>query len=147
MRKLVFLFLVVAAFTTSCKDDDCRCVPPPLGSSLTGNWELVRINSGFGNKTMIPSELGYTERLNFSANGHIFSRYRDEQIVENTPFVVSMRGNSTIITFKEDTTYTTYDMFLENDRTMISLYARTRVGTVVADGSTYYYQKIGKVIN
>lgn len=140
MKKPLVLLCIVAFAVNAC-NSDCSCVPPPEGSQIHGEWEFVRVNYPMTNSTATALELGYTERLTIAADRKIFVRYRDEKVVESTDFELSTQENSTTIIFKKESTYTYYKVFLEGERTMLSLYERSPVGSILFDGGTYYYQK------
>lgn len=124
---------------SSCEEVDC-CVYP-AAAEINGNWEFVRVNNGFANTTQTAAEIGYTERLEIDGTNSRIRRYRDGKEVENTPFTISERGNSKIITFENTKEYSNYTVFTEGEKTMLSLYERSPVGAILADGGVYYYEK------
>lgn len=141
MKRSFFALLVVFFVATSCEKEICGCVQPPEGSSLHGNWEFVRVNYPMDNQPITAKDLGYSEQLKIAADSKTFLRYRDGQIVENTDFKLSTQEELKTIIFKKDNTYSTYSLFMENDKLILSLYERSPVGAVLMDGGTYYYQK------
>lgn len=124
---------------SSCEEVDC-CVYP-AAAEINGNWEFIRVNYGFTNTTQTAAEVGYTERLEIDGTNSRVRRYRDGKEVENTPFTISEQGNSKIITFENTKEYSNYTVFTEGEKTMLSLYERSPVGAILADGGVYYYEK------
>lgn len=124
---------------SSCEEVDC-CVYP-AAAEINGNWEFIRVNYGFTNTTQTAAEVGYTERLEIDGTNSRVRRYRDGKEVENTPFTISEQGNSKIITFENTKEYSNYTIFTEGEKTMLSLYERSPVGAILADGGVYYYEK------
>ena len=140
--KTSFALLLIIVFTAiSCEKQLCGCSPVPFGSELHGNWEFVRVNYGFSNTSRTASELGYTERLEIDTTNERLRRYRNDKEVETTLFLISEEGTSKVITFEEEKTYSYYTIFEEDDKVMLSLYERSPVGAVLADGGVYYYEK------
>lgn len=140
--KTSLLILIIVVFTAlSCEKRVCGCSPIPPGSELNGNWEFVRVNFGFTNTSRTAAELGYTERLEIDTPNERVRRYRNGKEVENTKFSLSEQGESKVITFEDEHTYSYYTVFVENDKTMLSLYERSPVGAILADGGVYYYEK------
>ncbi|MDP5141100.1 MAG: hypothetical protein NWP83_11620 [Spirosomaceae bacterium] len=124
---------------SSCEEVDC-CVYP-AAAEINGTWEFIRVNYGFTNTTQTAAEVGYTERLEIDGTNSRVRRYRDGKEVENTPFTISEQGNSKIITFENTKEYSNYTIFTEGEKTMLSLYERSPVGAILADGGVYYYEK------
>jgi hypothetical protein len=110
-------------------------------AELSGDWEFVRVSYGFTNTSQTATELGYTERLEIDGPNKRFRRYQDEKEVEDTPFSLSERGTSKVITFEKEKTYSYYTVFIEDGKTMLSLYERAPVGVILADGGMYYYEE------
>lgn len=139
--KLVSSLLIVSLWLVSfsCEEKDC-CVMP-AGSELHGNWEFKRVHFGFTNTTKTAAELDYTERLEIDGTNSRLRRYRDGKEAENTLFTISEQGTSKIITFEDEMTYSYYTILAEDDKTVLSLYERSPVGSVLADGGEYYYEK------
>lgn len=139
--ELVCLLFAVTSFfaISSCEKTEC-CVMPTV-AELSGNWEFVRVSYGFTNTSQTATELGYTERLEIDGTNERFRRYRNKKEVENTPFSLSEQGTSKIITFEKEKTYSYYTVFIEEGKTMLSLYQRAPVGAILADGGRYYYEK------
>jgi hypothetical protein len=139
--KLICLLFVSTSFfaISSCEKTEC-CVIPAV-AELHGNWKFVRVNYGFTNTSQTATELGYTERLEIDGTNERVRRYRDGKEVENTKFSVSELGMSKVITFEKDQTYSNYTVFVEDGKTMLSLYERSPVGAVIADGGMYYYEQ------
>jgi hypothetical protein len=138
--KLICLLFVATSFfaISSCKETEC-CVMPAV-AEIHGNWEFVRVNYGFTNTSQTAIELGYTERLEIDGTNSRLRRYRDGKEVENTLFAISEQGTSKVITFENAKEYSNYTVFLEDGKTMLSLYERSPVGVAIADGGMYYYE-------
>ena len=143
VKSLIFrcvFFITSVSALASCEQKEC-CVLPPVGSELHGNWEFVRVNYGFSNTTQTAAEIGYTESLEIDMTNSRLRRLRDEVQVENTTFSLSDQGTSQVITFEDEQTYSYYTVFEENGKTMLSLYERSPIGAILADGGVYYYEK------
>lgn len=139
----LFFVLVITAFSFtnfSCEQEEECCVNPAV-AEIHGNWEFVRAHFGFTNRTQTPKEIGYTERLEINGSGNKIRRYRNDRLVENTNFSLSKQGTLKIITFEEEQAYSYYTVFDEDGKVMLSLYERSPVGAVLADGGIYYYVK------
>lgn len=140
--KVSLVFLLIIVFSAiSCEKRLCSCSPIPTGSELHGNWEFVRVHYGFTNTTQTAAEVGYTERLEIDRTNSQLRRFRNGNQVENTKFTLSEQGTSAVITFEDEQTYSYYIVFQEGEKTMLSLYERSPVGAVLADGGLYYYEK------
>lgn len=140
--KLSFALLLISIFITlSCEKRLCSCSPIPPVSELHGNWDFARVNYGFSNTSQTFEEVGYTERLEIDGSNERIRRYRNGEEVENTRFSLSEQGTSKVITFENEQTYSYYTLFEEKGKVMLSLYERSPVGAVLADGGVYYYVK------
>lgn len=139
--KLTHTFIAITALIVnlSCEEKDC-CVMPAV-AELHGNWEFTRVNYGFTNTSQTAAELGYTERLEIDGTNSRLRRFRNGSQVENTAFTLSEQGTSDVITFEDEQTYSYYTIFEEDGKTMLSLYERSPVGAILADGGVYYYEK------
>ncbi len=141
MLKCLGFSLVMTLFLVgfSCERTDC-CVMP-AAAELHGNWEFVRIHYGFTNTTRTAMEVGYTERLEINGAKSHLRRLRNGKEVESTAFSLTERDNSNVITFEAEQTYSYYTIFEEEGKTILSLYERSPVGAMIADGGVYYYEK------
>lgn len=136
---IISLFFSIHILAESCEQKDC-CVIPKI-AELHGNWEFVRVNYGFTNTSQTAAELGYSERLEIDGTNERLRRYRNGKEAENTAFSISEQGTSKVITFENEQTYSYYTVFEESEKTMLSLYERSPVGAILADGGVYYYEK------
>lgn len=130
---------IAALFLTSCeKHDSVNAVD----TQLTGTWKLDAIIYGLSQHRVEGDSLPYTETLTFATNGD-YTISRDGKLTEageaytgkNTSGLAADRA----VFYKKDTTYQTYEV-AEN---RLSLYQRADQGSVIADGSTYEYVRVG----
>lgn len=139
-----FLSVVtLTLFLFSCETKEC-CVPPPEGSELHGNWQFVRAFYGFTNTTVTATQAGYTERLTIDAGTKTLNRFKNDKLVETTKFSISNQNELKVITFENSKEYSYFTVSSENNKMVLSLYQRAPVGAILADGGTYYYEKISE---
>jgi hypothetical protein len=138
-KYLVFSMAIAALFLTSCeKQESVNAVD----TELTGTWKLDAIVYGLSQHRVQGDSLPYTETLSFAANG-AYTISRDGKQTEtgesytgkNTSGLAADRA----IFYKKDTTYQTY--VITEGR--LFLYQRADQGSVIADGSTYEYVRVG----
>lgn len=142
LQKYLALSVAIAAlFLTSCeKQDSVNAVD----TELTGNWKLDAIVYGLSQHRVQGDSLPYTETLTFAANGD-YTISRDGKLTEageaytgkNTSGLAADKA----IFYKRDNTYQTYEV-TEN---RLSMYQRADQGSVIADGSTYEYIRVGSL--
>lgn len=142
LSKYLALSMVIAAlFLAGCeKQDSVNAVD----TQITGTWKLNAITYGLSQIRVEGDSLPYTETRTFAANGD-YTITRDGKLVEagdaytgkNTSGLPAEKA----IFYKEDNTYQTYEI-TEN---RLSMYQRADQGSVIADGSTYEYVRVGQL--
>lgn len=142
LSKYLALSMAIAVlFLTSCeKHDSVNAVDP----QLTGTWQLNAIIYGLSQHRVEGDSLPYTETLTFAVNGD-YTISKDGKLIE-TGEAYTGKNNSGLaadkaIFYKKDTTYQTYEV-TEN---RLSMYQRADQGSVIADGSTYEYVRVGRL--
>lgn len=142
LQKYLALSMAIAVlFLTSCeKHDSVNAVD----TQLTGTWKLNAIIYGLSQHRVEGDSLPYTETRIFAANGD-YTISKDRKLIESGEAYTG-KNNSGLaadraIFYKKDTTYQTYEV-AEN---RLSLYQRADQGSVIADGSTYEYVRIGSL--
>jgi hypothetical protein len=138
-KYLILGIALTALFLTGCeKQDSVNAVD----AELTGTWKLDAIIYGLSQIRVEGDSLPYTETLTFAANGD-YTISRDGKLTEageaytgkNTSGLAADRA----IFYKKNNTYQPYEM-TEN---RLSMYQRADQGSVIADGSTYEYVRVG----
>ena len=140
-KYLALSIAVAALFLTSCeKHDSVNAVD----TQLTGTWKLNAIVYGLSQHRVEGDSLPYTETLTFAAHGD-YTISRDGKLTEAgeayTGKNASVLAADRAIFYKKDNTYQTYEV-IEN---RLSMYQRADQGSVIADGSTYEYVRVGQL--
>lgn len=144
MKRLRSLFsaFVLTALVFGCIKEEpaCGCVFPE--SPLKGDWKLAKITYALTQKTVTPQEAGYTETISFLGDygSGNFKLVRNGIPVQTSEFSINFPngGNSEgIIYFRIDTTQQSFRL-ADNK---LFLAERTRLNVVIADGSTYEYNR------
>lgn len=142
LQKYLALSMAIAVlFLTSCeKHDSVNAVD----SQLTGTWKLNAIIYGLSQHRVEGDSLPYTETRTFAANGD-YTISKDGKLIESGESYTG-KNNSGLaadraIFYKKDTTYQAYEI----TEGRLSLYQRAEQGSVIADGSTYEYVRIGSL--
>ncbi|MPR34324.1 hypothetical protein [Salmonirosea aquatica] len=141
LQKYFVLTMAAAALMlTSCEKHDSVNA---IDTQLTGTWKLDAIIYGLSQIRVEGDSLPYTETLTYQAGGD-YTISRDGKLVEageaytgkNTSGLAADKA----IFYKKDNTYQTYEI-TEN---RLSMYQRADQGSVIADGSTYEYVRVGQ---
>lgn len=142
---MTFITLIVTFLVGNCQLDDSQTISPEM-AKLDGKWKLVKVGYGFpapnGPTDFVPT---YEEILEFNTSKGTFTRIKDGKVIESNNVKSSKLtdgGTSTrdAIVFEKDNTYSFYS-FTENPVYLV-LYQPTPIGAVLADGNSYFYQKV-----
>ncbi|MGR3811756.1 hypothetical protein [Jiulongibacter sp. NS-SX5] len=131
--------LIFPLLFSSCKEKDC-CVFPE-GSELHGEWELVKIVNGFAQIELTGEEIGYTETLKIDAGRDKITFDKSDSPKETFSFELREELSYDAIVLEEADEYHWYWLNYEDGKEELTLYQRSRVGAVLADGSYYHYLK------
>jgi hypothetical protein len=134
---LVFLFGIWGCTKTS------PVTPANIDGQVLGRWTLVRIVNGFGRIDQTPAEAGFSETLEYRADGtfHRITIDKDGQREEKGAFYTGANPTQTFekqaILYPDDKTAQPYSF---RDSRLL-LYQRASQEATLQDGSTYEYQK------
>jgi hypothetical protein len=140
---MTLITLIITFLMVQCQLENSQDISPEM-IKLEGKWKLSKVGYGFpapnGPTEFIPT---YEEILEF--NKGTFTRKKDNKIVETSSVRATKQtdgGTSTrdAIVFEKDNTYSFYS-FTENPIYLV-LYQRTPIGAVLADGNSYFYEKV-----
>ncbi|MFD1144140.1 hypothetical protein ACFQ4C_23650 [Larkinella insperata] len=135
------LLLFALIFAALACEPSCGCSPAPEKySPLVGRWELSQIKYGMTGTVATPQQAGYTETLDYYADG-TFRRLKNDREEENGSFRITQIEN--IAGFTEALYYQnkTYQPYRLQENTLL-LYERAPNDGVIADGATYTYRKL-----
>ncbi|GAB2548275.1 hypothetical protein [Spirosoma aerophilum] len=141
LRKTNLIIALTIGLILGCEHKDCGCVFPP--SPIAGDWLLTKITYGLSQKTVTAAEAGYTESLTFGAYADMSGNYRQVRNgipIKTSPYSISFPNGGShegLIFFKADSTQQNFR--LADNKLFLS--ERTPIGAVIADGSTYEYQR------
>ena len=141
MKKLLIFLFAISFF--SCKKDyqDC-CAMPPLGSELNGTWKFVKLTYGFSQISVSGDKLPFQETLNFDFSTSTFQKTQNGKLIETSKFLIEQNSaNRLIIKYLADNTYQFFSVETKDGKTILDLYQRTEIGSQLADGSDYFYEK------
>ncbi|GAB3332874.1 hypothetical protein GCM10027299_39740 [Larkinella ripae] len=135
------LLICALIFAATACEKSCGCLPPPeRDTQLSGRWELIRIRYGMTGTVATPQEAGYTETLEYAADG-TFRRLKNDKEDEKGTYYTDRIENIagfTIAVYYQNTTYQPYSV----QENILRLYERTPTGGTLADGATYEYKKL-----
>jgi hypothetical protein len=143
--KMTILSLIFSYFVATCQSDNSQQISPEM-AKFDGKWKLSKVVYGFrspnGLSEFVPN---YEEILEFNTSTNTFTRTKDGKITQSSSVKASnLADGSTssraIVVFEKDNTYSFYS-FTENPVYLV-LYQAAPVGAVLADGNSFYYQKI-----
>ena len=134
--KIYLSLLCSLLFLFSCEQDT-----PKLLNEVDGRWKLVKIGFGFPPPNS-PTDYtpDYVEIIDFNASKQRFTRTKDGKVVEDTKVNVGMQGVLQTIVFEESKMYSTVS-FTENPYRLV-LDQSSPVGSVLADGNRFFYEKV-----
>ncbi len=136
----IYLLCLLCVFSIfACADSKVT----PVG--LDGDWQLYKISYGFPP----PNSPGFTldvpqVRLSFDESSKKFKLYRENIVKEAGGFELSIDvknpNGKDIIVFLTDNTFSNYSFPV--DANELVLYQRTKVGGILADGSSFHYKRL-----
>lgn len=142
---MTFLTLFITFLMANCQLESSQEISPEM-AKLEGKWKLSKIGYGFpapnGPTDFKPT---YEEILEFNFSKKTFTRTKDGKVIETSSIKTSNLadgGTSSreAIIFEKDNTYSFYS-FTENPVYLV-LYQSAPIGAVLADGNSYFYEKI-----
>jgi hypothetical protein len=141
--KMLFLTPFIIFLMANCQSS--QEISPAM-AKLDGKWKLVKIGYGFpppnGPTEYKPT---YEEILEFNASKGTFTRTKDGKIIESSNIKSSKLTDGGVSTresliFEKDNTYSFYS-FTE-DPAYLVLYQAAPIGAILADGNSFYYEKV-----
>jgi hypothetical protein len=141
MKNQLLVLFALLFLSISCDQKNC-CVPPPVESEFHGTWELVKVISGFSGTEIPKDQIGYNEKLIFNATAGTLSQIRNENEVLFSQFEIGIESNQGAVILPKEQTYQWYTFFQKEDKTILSLYQKSDIGAVIADGNYFEYQKV-----
>ena len=140
----ILTLLLWTGLSVSCTKEASIIPVKPSEPKLVGRWNLVQITYGFSQISTTPDKAGYTETITFNADGTY------QRLVNNKDGNQEEKGRFSI----GDDPYTSATdneaVYYANDNTFqpysfqegrLSMYQRGEKGLLIADGSTYEYQR------
>ena len=143
--KMTFIALFITFLMANCQLKTSQEITLEI-PKLEGKWKLAKIVIGYpfpnGPTEYKPT---YEEILEFNRSKNTFIHTKDGKVIETISLKISnlIYGNNSTrdtLVFENDNTYSFYS-FTENPVYLV-LYERTPVGAILADGNSYYYEKI-----
>lgn len=143
MKKI--LIVSIAILLIACQTDNAQDISPEL-AKIAGKWQLYKIGYGF------PPPNGPThttttnqEIIEFDINSTSFTRTISGKISKSSSFELKQLTDGgtafrDAIVFKNSNTYS-FISFDESTSSLI-LYQDAPIGAVLADGNSFFYQKI-----
>lgn len=61
--KLISALIILTVLLISCNRDNCKCVPPPLESTISGRWEWIKTTTP--SRSFTPADAGYSREMNY----------------------------------------------------------------------------------
>lgn len=113
-----------------------------MESEFHGTWELVKVINGFSGTEIPKDQIGYNEKLIFNATAGTLSQIRNENEVLFSQFEIGIESNQGAVILPKEQTYQWYTFFQKEDKTILSLYQKSDIGAVIADGNYFEYQKV-----
>ncbi|MBA4853095.1 hypothetical protein [Emticicia sp. BO119] len=139
--KTMLIFISTLLLLTACEN----ITPDPLLNELNGEWKLVKIGIGFPSPQG-PSELqpDYEEVLTFNAAKGTYTRTKDGKVIESSDVSISSDEKATYqkdkLIFEDSKTYS-FISFTETPKYLV-LYQPAPIGSVLADGNSFFYEKL-----
>lgn len=142
MSLLTLFFTYLMA---TCQSENSQQINPEM-AKLDGKWKLVKVAYGFPAPNS-PTEFvpNYEEILAFNTSTNTFTRTKDGKVTQSSSLKTSSlpdggTSSRAIVIFEKDNTYSFYS-FTQNPDYLV-LYQAAPVGAILADGNSFYYQKI-----
>jgi hypothetical protein len=145
--KHLLLSVMTILLMANCQLEQTQEITPAF-AKLAGKWKLYKISIGYPMPNS-PTEIAINkeEIIEFNAVNKVFTRTVDGKVTESTTFdarAISNVNNSTdardAIVFEQSNMYS-FITYNESTSSII-LYQSTPIGAILADGNSYYYQKI-----
>lgn len=143
--KMTLITFIITFLMAQCQLENSQEVSPET-SKLDGKWRLAKVGYGFPAPNS-PTEFTptYEEILEFNTSKGTFTRTKDGKVIESSSIKSSKLtdgGTSTrdAIVFEKDNTYSFFS-FTENPVYLV-LYETVPIGAVLADGNSYFYEKV-----
>ncbi len=142
---MLIIVSIMAFLLQNCQISNQQNINPEM-AKFEGKWHLVKIGGGFP-APGFPSEIKptYEEILNFDTSKNTFTRTKEGKIIENSTIKVTKINEFSTTTrdaiiFEKNNMYSYYS-FTENPLTLI-LYQASPIGAILADGNSYFYEKM-----
>lgn len=140
MIRLLIIALVFATMQMSCEQSKECCVYPEL-ADLNGTWELKKLTNGFAQIDQVGEEIGFTQRLEISAENSTFKRYTNNELELSSTLKKEVVFDQNALVLPDEEVYMFYSFELVDGVYHLRLYQESPIGAVLADGSDYYYLK------
>lgn len=141
MKTTVLAIMLFSLMACQVEND----IEPSL-SKISGQWQLYKTSIGYPAPNS-PTEIKAvnTEIISFDVSTKIFTRTVNGKVTETTDFDVQQVSYLNLepreaVVFPKNQTYA-FLTFNESNSEII-LYERVPMGAVLADGNSYYYQKV-----
>lgn len=136
--------IALIGLSVACTNDLREVAVKPADAQLVGRWKLVKITYGFSQLSTTPLEAGYSETLVFNTDGTYQRLVADKSgkqeekgsfYLGDNPYTSPVDQNA--VYYVNDKTLQPYSF--QDGR--LSMYQRGAQGALIADGSTYEYQR------
>lgn len=140
---MTLITLFITFLLAQCQLEGSQDISPEM-AKLDGKWKLSKVSYGFPAPNS-PTEFipTYEEILEF--NNGTFTRTKDGKVTQSSSIKTSKLtdgGTSTreTLIFEKDNTYSFY--YFTDKPVYLVLYQATPIGVVLADGNSFYYEKM-----
>jgi hypothetical protein len=143
--KAMFLSIFLQLFLSCQAETNIEASETSL-AKINGQWQFTKKSVGYpvpGGPTEIKAI--NTEIISFDASSKIFTRTINGKLTETTDFDVQKLNlfgaepkEAVVFTKNQNYSFLTFD----DTSSSIILYEKTPIGAVLADGNSYYYQKV-----
>ncbi len=113
----------------------------PQFKDFDGEWELVKIVNGFAQIEITQPEIGYKEILEIDGANKNLKIIRNNNVTLDTKLEVRKEQGQDALILLKDQTYNWYFFVSEAGISYLVLYQNSPIGSVLADGSNYFYTK------
>lgn len=143
--KMTIIALFMTFLMAKCQLESVQDISPEM-VKLEGKWKLAKIGYGFPAPNG-PSEYkpSYEEVLDFNFSSKAYTRIIDGKMTASSGITISKLTDGgtisrDIIIYEKDSTYSFYS-FSQNPIFLV-LYQAAPIGSVLADGNSYFYEKV-----